>query len=41
MYTTRLPDGIARETTGRQREKVFVYGAFMDLLSEVTVPLSR
>lgn len=32
---------IVRETTGRQRGKVFVYGAFMDLLSEGTDPLPR
>lgn len=33
--------GIVRETTGRQRGKVFVYGAFLDLLSEGTEPLPR
>jgi Fic family protein len=33
--------GIVRETTGRQRGKVFVYGAFVDLLSEGTDPLPR
>jgi Fic family protein len=33
--------GIVRETTGRQRGKVFIYGAFMDLLSEGTDPLPR
>jgi Fic family protein len=33
--------GIVRETTGRQRGKVFVYGAFLDLLSEGTDPLPR
>jgi Fic family protein len=32
---------IVRETTGRQRGKVFVYGAFLDLLSEGTDPLPR
>jgi hypothetical protein len=30
-----------RETTGRQRGKVFVYGTFLDLLSEGTDPLPR
>jgi Fic family protein len=33
--------GIVRETTGRQRGKVFIYGTFMDLLSEGTDPLPR
>jgi Fic family protein len=33
--------GIVRETTGRQRGKVFIYGSFMDLLSEGTDPLPR
>ena len=33
--------GIVRETTGRQRGKVFVYGAFLGLLSEGTDPLPR
>ncbi|WP_158925862.1 Fic family protein [Acidisphaera sp. S103] len=33
--------GIVRETTGRLRGKVFVYGAFLDLLSEGTDPLPR
>jgi Fic family protein len=33
--------GITRETTGRQRGRIFVYGAFLDLLSEGTVPLPR
>ena len=33
--------GIVRETTGRQRGKVYVYGAFLDLLSEGTEPLPR
>jgi len=33
--------GIVRETTGRQRGKVFVYGTFLDLLSEGTEPLPR
>ncbi|WP_428537668.1 Fic family protein [Rhodopila sp.] len=33
--------GIVRETTGRQRGKVFVYGGFLDLLSEGTDPLPR
>jgi Fic family protein len=33
--------GIVHETTGRQRGKVFIYGAFMDLLSEGTDPLPR
>ncbi len=33
--------GIVRETTGRQRGKVFIYGAYMDLLSEGTDPLPR
>jgi Fic family protein len=33
--------GIVRETTGRRRGKVFVYGAFLDLLSEGTDPLPR
>ncbi|HEY0184837.1 MAG TPA: hypothetical protein VGC09_18710 [Rhodopila sp.] len=33
--------GIARETTGRQRGRVFVYGALLDLLSEGTDPLPR
>lgn len=33
--------GIVREFTGRQRGKVFVYGAFLDLLSEGTDPLPR
>ncbi|WP_428490531.1 Fic family protein [Rhodopila sp.] len=32
---------IVRETTGRQRGKVFVYGGFLDLLSEGTDPLPR
>ena len=32
---------IARETTGRQRGKVYVYGTFLDLLSEGTDPLPR
>ena len=33
--------GIVRETTGRQRGKVFVYGAFLDLLRKSTYPLPR
>jgi Fic family protein len=33
--------GIVRETTGRQRGKVFVYGTFLDLLSEGTEPLPQ
>jgi Fic family protein len=33
--------GIVRETTGRRRGKIFVYGAFLDLLSEGTDPLPR
>ena len=33
--------GIVRETTGRQRGKVYVYGAFLDLLSEGADPLPR
>jgi Fic family protein len=33
--------GIVRETTGRQRGRVLVYGAFLDLLSEGTDPLPR
>jgi Fic family protein len=33
--------GIVRETTGRRRGKVFIYGAFLDLLSEGTDPLPR
>jgi Fic family protein len=33
--------GIVHETTGRQRGKVYVYGAFLDLLSEGTEPLPR
>jgi Fic family protein len=33
--------GVVRETTGRQRGRVFVYGAFLDLLSEGTDPLPR
>ena len=33
--------GIVRETTGRRRGKVFVYGGFLDLLSEGTDPLPR
>jgi Fic family protein len=33
--------GIVRETTGRQRGRVFVYGEFLDLLSEGTDPLPR
>jgi Fic family protein len=32
---------IVRETTGRQRGRIFVYGAFLDLLSEGTEPLPR
>ena len=31
--------GIVRETTGRQRGRIFVYGAFLDVLSEGTDPL--
>jgi Fic family protein len=33
--------GIVRETTGRRRGKIFVYGTFLDLLSEGTDPLPR
>lgn len=33
--------GIVRETTGRQRGRVFIYGAFLDLLNEGTDPLPR
>ena len=33
--------GVVRETTGRQRGKIYVYGAFLDLLSEGTDPLPR
>jgi cell filamentation protein, protein adenylyltransferase len=33
--------GIVRETTGRQRGKVFVYDAFLNLLSEGADPLPR
>ena len=33
--------GIVRESTGRQRGRIFVYGAFLDLLSEGTDPLPR
>lgn len=31
--------GIAREITGRKRERVFAYGAYLDILSEGTQPL--
>lgn len=31
--------GIAREVTGRKRERVFAYGAYLDILSEGTQPL--
>jgi Fic family protein len=31
--------GIVHETTGRRRGRVFVYGAYMNLLSEGTEPL--
>ena len=33
--------GIARETTGRQRGRVFVYDAFLNLIGEGTDPLPR
>ena len=33
--------GTVRETTGRRRGKVFIYGGFLDLLSEGTDPLPR
>jgi Fic family protein len=31
--------GILRETTGRQRRRLFAYGAYLDILSEGTEPL--
>jgi Fic family protein len=31
--------GITREVTGRKRERVFAYGAYLDILSEGTQPL--
>ncbi|MEM7329451.1 MAG: Fic family protein [Pseudomonadota bacterium] len=31
--------GIARETTGKERNKIFVYGAYLDVLSKGTEPL--
>ncbi len=33
--------GIARETTGKERNKIFVYGAYIDILSKGTEPLPR
>lgn len=33
--------GIVRETTGRRRGRIFVYGAYLDLLNEGTEPLPR
>jgi Fic family protein len=37
---TRLVDlGILRETTGRQRGRVFAYGRYIDILSRGTEPL--
>jgi Fic family protein len=33
--------GIVREITGRQRDRVFAYGAYLDILNEGTEPLSR
>jgi Fic family protein len=33
--------GLAREITGRRRDRLFAYGAYLDLLSEGTEPLSR
>ncbi len=33
--------GIARETTGKERNKVFVYKAYLDILSKGTEPLPR
>jgi Fic family protein len=33
--------GVVRETTGRQRGKIYMYGTFLDLLSEGTDPLPR
>ena len=39
---TRLVDlGILRETTGRQRGRVFAYGRYIDILSRGTEPLPR
>jgi hypothetical protein len=44
-YLTRLGSyettAVGGETTGRQRGKIFVYGAFLDLLGEGTDPLPR
>lgn len=31
--------GVARETTGKERNKIFVYGAYLDILSKGTEPL--
>jgi Fic family protein len=33
--------GVARETTGKERNKVFVYRAYLDILSKGTEPLPR
>ena len=33
--------GIARETTGKERNKIFVYRAYLDILSKGTEPLPR
>lgn len=33
--------GIVKETTGRQRDQIFVYTAFLDILKEGTDPLPR
>ncbi len=33
--------GLVRETTGKDRNKVFVYGAYLDILSAGTEPLAR
>ena len=33
--------GIVRETTGRQRGRLFGYGGYIDILSRGTEPLPR
>jgi Fic family protein len=39
---TRLVDlGILRETTGRQRGRLFAYGRYIDILSRGTEPLPQ
>ena len=39
LITRLIEAGILRETTGRQRGRLFAYGRYLDILSRGTEPL--